>query len=63
MLQRSSVASINASARVYTDALLNIRHNGPSCRHVHLGAIQVLRNADGGGVGVSDFPEKSVTMV
>ena len=27
-----------------------------------LGAIQVLRNADGGG-GVSDFPEKSVTKV
>ena len=26
------------------------------------GAIQVLRNADGGG-GVSDFPEKSVTKV
>ena len=29
---------------------------------VWLGAIQVLRNADGGG-GVSDFPEKSVTKV
>ena len=28
----------------------------------HLGAIQVLRNADGGG-GVSDFLEKSVTKV
>ena len=28
-----------------------------------LGAIQVLRNADGGGGGVSDFPEKSVTQV
>ena len=27
-----------------------------------LGAIQVLRNADGGG-GVSNFPEKSVTKV
>ena len=27
-----------------------------------LGAIQVLRNADGGR-GVSDFPKKSVTMV
>ena len=27
-----------------------------------LGAIQVLRNADGGG-GVSTFPEKSVTKV
>ena len=27
-----------------------------------LGAIQVLRNADGGG-GVSDFLEKSVTKV
>ena len=26
------------------------------------GAIQVLRNADGGG-GVSDFPEKIVTKV
>ena len=30
--------------------------------HVTLGAIQVLRNADGGG-GVSDFLEKSVTKV
>ena len=30
---------------------------------VCLGAIQVLRNADGGGEGVSDFPEKSVTNV
>ena len=28
----------------------------------NLGAIQVLRNADGGG-GVSNFPEKSVTKV
>ena len=28
----------------------------------YIGAIQVLRNADGGG-GVSDFPEKSVTKV
>ena len=28
----------------------------------HLGAIQVLRNADGGG-GVSDFLEKSITKV
>ena len=27
-----------------------------------LGAIQVLRNADGGR-GVSDFPEKNVTKV
>ena len=27
-----------------------------------LGAIQVLRNADGGG-GVSNFPEKNVTKV
>ena len=27
-----------------------------------LGAIKVLRNADGGG-GVSEFPEKSVTKV
>ena len=27
-----------------------------------LRAVQVLRNADGGG-GVSDFPEKSVTKV
>ena len=32
-------------------------------RHVSLGAIQVLRNADGGGGGVSDFLEKSVTKV
>ena len=29
---------------------------------VHLGAIQVLRDADGGR-GVSTFPEKSVTKV
>ena len=29
---------------------------------IHIGAIQVLRNADGGG-GVSDFLEKSVTKV
>ena len=28
-----------------------------------LGPIQVLRNADGGGGGVSDFLEKSVTKV
>ena len=28
-----------------------------------LGAIQVLRNADGGGGGVSGFLEKSVTRV
>ena len=28
----------------------------------NIGAIQVLRNADGGG-GVSDFLEKSVTKV
>ena len=27
------------------------------------GAIQVLRNADGGGGGVSNFLEKSVTKV
>ena len=27
------------------------------------GAIQVLCNAGGGGGGVSDFPEKSVTKV
>ena len=27
------------------------------------GAIQVLRNADGGGGGVSDFPGKNVTTV
>ena len=30
--------------------------------HILWMAIQVLRNADGGG-GVSDFPEKSVTKV
>ena len=30
-----------------------------ACR---LGAVQVLRNADGGG-GVSDFLEKSITKV
>ena len=28
-----------------------------------LGVIQVLRNVDGGGGGVSDFLEKSVTKV
>ena len=28
-----------------------------------LGAVQVLRNADGGGGGVSDFLGKSVTKV
>ena len=33
-----------------------------SVEHTTLGAIQVLRNADGGG-GVSDFVEKSVTKV
>ena len=31
--------------------------------YIALGAIQVLRNADGGGGGVSDFLEKSVTKV
>ena len=30
---------------------------------LRLGSIQVLRNADGGGGGVSDFLEKSVTKV
>ena len=30
---------------------------------MYIGAIQVLRNADGGGGGVSDFLEKSVTKV
>ena len=30
---------------------------------IPLGAIQVLRNADGGGGGGSDFLEKSVTKV
>ena len=34
----------------------------PLCHN--LGAIQMSRNADGGGGGgVSDFPEKSVTKV
>ena len=28
-----------------------------------IGAIQVLRNADGGGRGVSSFPKYSVTKV
>ena len=39
--------------------------NGSSCfsDDVFLGAIQVLRNADGGGGGVSDFLERSVTKV
>ena len=36
---------------------------GISAQWVKLGAIQVLRNADGGGGGVSNFPEKSVTKV
>ena len=39
--------------------------NGPVLALVFwgsIGAIQVLRNADGGG-GVSDFREKSVTKV
>ena len=36
--------------------------NSRSGIRIILGAIQVLRNADGGG-GVSDFPEKSVTKV
>ena len=35
---------------------------GIDARLMRYGAIQVLRNADGGG-GVSDFPEKSVTKV
>ena len=30
---------------------------------ISYGAIQVLRNADRGGGGVSNYPEKSVTKV
>ena len=36
---------------------------GGGSRLLLLGAIQVLRNAVGGGVGVSTYPEKSVTKV
>ena len=37
--------------------------NLSSVDNCYLGAIQVLRNADGVGGGVSDFLEKSVTKV
>ena len=36
--------------------------SGTPVYYIGTGAIQVLRNTDGGG-GVSDFPEKNVTKV
>ena len=43
--------------------MLEVFQNKCLRRILHIfGAIQVLRNADGGG-GVSDFLEKSVTKV
>ena len=45
-------------ATVKIRGVIQVLHNA----FLWKGAVQVLRNADGGG-GVSDFPEKSVTKV